>query len=140
MSRQTWVSSETRGGQSGLWGSFGVAFDLTRRAMVDDQFAAGELHLLRLMPRAWLSNRRETVFDNVPTEFGVVNLRLRQTPDRGSLQVAFHPRFREIPRKIVLHVPPVDAVDRIVVNDKAVEWDRKVRSSELPPDAWRDSQ
>lgn len=138
MSRQTFVSSETRGGQSGLWASFTLAMDLLRRAMVDDQLVEGELHLLRLAPRAWLCER-ETVFNNLPTEFGPVDLSARLVDGGAELDVRFNPRFRTPPRGIVLHIPPVQGLARIVVNGRPVEWDTAAPIIELRPAAWSPS-
>ncbi|MFH1023906.1 MAG: hypothetical protein V1809_11035 [Planctomycetota bacterium] len=116
VSRKTYVSCETRGGITGIVVATMLPVYLARLAVVDDQLAEGELHLLRLAPLAWLRKDRETVFDRLPTEYGPVSLRFRLSRDGRTLRVKFAPRWRARPARVVLHVPPVDGLKKVIVN------------------------
>jgi hypothetical protein len=63
VSRQTLIGCEHRGGISGTLFSLPLPLELARRSVVDDEIEPGTLHLLRLVPLAWLSTDRETVFE-----------------------------------------------------------------------------
>ncbi|MFN2224159.1 MAG: hypothetical protein ACK2UH_16505, partial [Candidatus Promineifilaceae bacterium] len=54
VSRQTYTSCEHRGGVSGITVTAAFAVYLARLAVVDDELADNELHLLRLTPLAWV--------------------------------------------------------------------------------------
>lgn len=116
-SRQTCTMVETRGGISGLT-SANPAFHLMRLAVVDDQIKPGELHLLRMFPLAWLPPGKTTRFDNMPTEFGPVSLTLKLSRDGKTLDLRYRPRFRfrGPPRKVTLHLPPVEGLRAVKVN------------------------
>ena len=116
MSRQTYISSETRGGISGTVFTAPLAIWLARLAVVDDQLEPEELHLLRMMPRAWLRSDRATRFENMPTQFGPVSLRFQLIDNARTLEVAFVPRFRHGPRRVLLHVPPLKTLRQVIVN------------------------
>jgi len=124
LSQQTFSVCESRGGQcASIFWTPTVYF--ARLSVIDDQIRDNELHLLRLVPLAWLTTDREAIFDNMPTEFGPVSLRVKLGARGDELQVAFTDRFRERPGKVVLHVPPVEGLKRIVVNGKPARWDGK---------------
>ncbi len=131
MSRQTFVSCESRGGVTGNVFVGPIATYLTRLAVIDDHLKPDkELHLLRLCPLAWLRTDRETVFENMPTTFGPVTLKfqlLSGSANSGSsdkrktgkwLRVSFTPKFRYNPGKVILHVPPVDGLSGVIVNGR----------------------
>jgi hypothetical protein len=40
-----------------------LAFYYARLAVIDDEIAEGELHLLRLCPQAWITSEQETAFE-----------------------------------------------------------------------------
>jgi hypothetical protein len=101
-----------------------LAIYLARLAMIDDQIKEGELHLLRLAPLAWVRAERETRFENVPTEFGPVTLKVRLSRDGRTLKAGFVGRFRQSPRRVLLHVPPVAGLRRVEVNGKAMSAGR----------------
>lgn len=117
LSRQTYISCETRGGIAGTIFSAPLAIYLARLAVVDDQLQPDELHLLRLTPLAWMQ-KKETVFENLPTEFGPVTLRFKLSADETKLSVAFKPRFRSAPKRILLHTPPIPGLKEITLNGK----------------------
>ena len=116
MSRQTSISSETRGGISGTVFTAPLAIWLMRLAVVDDQIEPNELHLLRMVPLAWLRADRKTRFERIPTQFGPISLRFRLTDSARGLEVSFFPRFRHAPRRVVLHIPPLSTLQYVIVN------------------------
>jgi len=124
MSQQTYTVSESRGGQHAniFWAPTAL---FARLAVIDDQIAENELHLLRLVPLSWLRTDREARFEKMPTEFGPVTLRVKLGADGDELQVAFKPQFRVKPAKVILHAPPVQGLKRIVVNGKRARWNKK---------------
>lgn len=130
VSRQTYTMCETRGGVTGVTGAYLPAF-MARLAVVDDQAMHDELHLLRMMPLAWLREDRESVFDNMPTEFGPVSLHVRLGKGGKQLLVDFDHRFHTPPYRIVLHIPPLDTLEDVVVNGRSVQWDRTVRKLDV---------
>jgi hypothetical protein len=122
ISRQTFISCETRGGITGNVFSAPLAIYMARLAVVDDQFEAGKLHLLRLMPLAWLKPGAEARFERLPTEFGPVTLRTKVSVDGRTLEVVFKPAFPpgEATAHIVIHRPPIPGLKRLTVNGKAI--------------------
>lgn len=121
ISRKTFTYAETRGGVTGITPAL-LPVWLMRLAVIDDQLVDGELHLLRLLPLAWLSHERETVFDDMPTEYGPVSLRVRLSEDGTTLMVMFTPRFRQAPSKVMLHLPPVPGLRAVTVNGNDVPF------------------
>jgi hypothetical protein len=113
VSRQTSIGCEHRGGISGTLFSLPLPLELARLSVIDDQVEPGSLHLLRLVPLAWLTAERETVFDNIPTEFGPVSVRFRLADKDRRLDVIFQPRFRLKPTHVRLHVPPLDGLREV---------------------------
>jgi len=131
VSRETFVSCETRGGITGNVFSAPLAVYLSRLAVVDDQIELDALHLLRIMPLAWLRAERETRFENMPTEFGPITVKTRLSPDGKTLEVACQASFRRPPSKIRLHVPPVPGLKTVRVNGEVVAWNGRAESIEL---------
>lgn len=129
LSRQTYVSCESRGGVTGNVFSAPLAIYLARLAMADDQLNPGELHLLRLMPSAWLKPGSSAVFGDLPTEFGPVTLKTRMAPDGKTLAVEFRQAFRkgQAPRRIVLHRPPVARLQTLKLNGKNLKGAHEMR-------------
>jgi hypothetical protein len=119
MSRQTWTMCETRGGITGLTPACPQIW-LARLAVIDDQLGRDELHLLRLLPTAWCRPGQTAVFDNMPTEFGPVSLRVALSRDGATLDVAFRPVFRSAPAKILLYRPVLEGLKHLRVNGKIV--------------------
>lgn len=119
LSRQTFTTCETRGGITALTPCL-PAFYLLRLSVIDDQIVPGELHLLRLMPLAWLSQGRETRFENVPTEFGPVSLGVKLQTGGTQLAVRYSARWRHAPSKVLLHVPPGN-IRMLTVNGNQVQ-------------------
>jgi hypothetical protein len=120
ISNQTFVNCEHR---HAMYGNCFVAPLMTwcvRQSVIDDQLAANELHLLRLVPLAWVTSREQTVFENMPTEYGPVDLKFRLSGDGKQLDVTFTSRWRQRPAKVVLHAPPLPGVTKILVNGQPV--------------------
>ncbi|MGB9625705.1 MAG: hypothetical protein ACPMAQ_12685, partial [Phycisphaerae bacterium] len=118
LSRHTFIGCEHRGGISGTLFSAPLPIECARLSVIDDQIEPGRLHLLRLVPRAWLRSDRATTFERIPTEFGPVTLRFRIEAAGRRLRVAFEPRFRHKPDATLLHTPPGDALREVCVNGK----------------------
>ncbi len=108
---------ESRGGQHAniFWTPVVL---MARLAVLDDEIAPGEIHLLRLCPLAWLSAERETALENLPTKYGPATLRFRKSADGRQVEVLFSGQWRVKPSKVVLHVPPLTGLKRVVVNGK----------------------
>jgi len=117
-SHNTYISCEHRHAVQGGVMSFALAFYLAKLAVIDDQISYGDLHLMRLCPHAWISSEEETRFENVPTEFGPVNLKFRRSADGKTLNVSFSAHWRDKPRKIIFHAPQMPGLETIVVNGK----------------------
>jgi hypothetical protein len=129
ISNQTFVNCEHR---NAMYGNVFAAPLMTwsiRQSVIDDQLADGELHLLRLAPLAWVSSEQETVFENMPTEYGPVDLRWRLSQDGHTLDITFKGRWRQKPGKVVVHAPPVPGLKTLVINGQATPAKEKV---ELP--------
>ncbi len=126
-SRQTYTLCESRGGVTGLTPCLPNVW-LARLAAIDDQIREDELHLLRLVPLAWLRTDKVARFEHVPTEFGVVSLAVGLSADGRELQVSFTPKFEFVPKRLVLHVPPVEGLTAIRFNGKPLAWDGKTET------------
>jgi len=120
ISRQTFVSCETRDGITATVFANPLAIYLARLAVIDDELERGKLHLLRLVPRAWLSDSQQTVFQNMPTEFGPVTLKWMLRDAGRTLDLTCTARFRRRPDAIVLHVPPLPDLKKVVINNESV--------------------
>ncbi|MDR1718839.1 MAG: hypothetical protein LBR67_01785 [Dysgonamonadaceae bacterium] len=116
--QNTYIGCEHRHGIQSTPMTVAMAFNLARLSVIDEQIVNGELHLLRLCPLAWLSSEEETVFEKMPTEYGPVNLRFKKSTDGKTLTVAFSGEWRERPQKIVLHLPPLQSLETIIINGK----------------------
>lgn len=116
ISPRTFIGCEHRGGISGTLFSVPLPIEAARLSVIDDQVEPGRLHLLRLVPDAWLSDARSTVLERVPTEFGPVTLRFRLEDDACRLGVDFRPQFRHPPQAISLHIPGRDKLRSVSVN------------------------
>jgi hypothetical protein len=122
MSRKTRISCETRGGITGNVFAAPLAVFLARLAVIDDQLTPDELHLLRLMPRAWLERGKKARFQRIPTEYGPVSVETQLAHDGQTLEVTYEPAFRIAPRKVWLHLPPVPGLKAARVNGKEVRF------------------
>jgi hypothetical protein len=118
-SRKTYIACESRGGITGLVSHIDIYS--ARLSVVDDVIEPGELHLLRLVPKAWIRPGCPTRFDNVPTVYGPVTVRFE--PDDGirALKVEVDTRFHHPPARIVIHVPPVPGLSQAVINGHEYE-------------------
>jgi hypothetical protein len=119
LSPNTYISCEHRDGIQGNLFATPLAFYLTRLAVIDDQIKDNELHLMRICPLAWITSSEETVFDNMPTEFGPISLEFRKSKDGKTLEVKFKSDWRYKPDKVVLHIPPVPGLKTIQLNGRS---------------------
>jgi hypothetical protein len=124
VSRQTFISCETRGGITGNVFSAPLAIFLARLAVVDDQLAPDELHLLRIVPLAWIAPDADCRFDALPTVHGPVTLRTHRSADGRRLDVTWKPAFRRAPPTVVLHLPPAPGLRSVTVNGTPVRFRR----------------
>ncbi len=124
LSRGTRVSCETRGGITGLACTASLPLYLARLAVVDDQVEPGRLHLLRLMPRAWLKPGGKCRFRNLPTEYGPVTLETRVSRNGHALDVTWEPAFRAASPIVRLHTPP--CIRTIRVNGQRTKAGRQI--------------
>ena len=120
LSPQTYISCETRDGIYGNVFAAPLLADLVRLAVIDDEVEEGSLHLLRLTPLPWCRPDFETRFDHMPTLFGPVSLRFGLSGDSRTLNVSFEPRWRDKPQAVFLTVPPLDSLERVVLNGRSM--------------------
>jgi hypothetical protein len=121
LSRQTFSGCEMRNGVFTALFAYALPIYLARLAVIDDVVNPEALHLLRLVPLAWVSRTQETSFENMPTEFGPVTVRFKLVEQGRTLNVKFEPAFRQEPEKVVLHVPPVWGISGVIVNGHRME-------------------
>jgi len=126
LSRKTWISCETRGGITGNVFSAPLAIYLARLSVIDDQIKKGELHLLRLVPLAWLKAGDSMEFVEMPTEFGPVTLRTKMSRDGRELSIQFKDQFRAKPDKIIVHIPPVPGLRKVILNGKPLNIRKEI--------------
>ncbi len=128
LSQNTYISCEHRHGIQGSLFATPLATYLARLAVIDDQIARekNELHLLRLCPLAWVSSKKATVFQNMPTEYGIVNLRFEKSADGNTLKVQFDGNWYGTPPQIILHPVPDKEIDEIVLNGKRYSQGMKI--------------
>ena len=116
ISKQTYSACEHRHGIQSLQCSTYLAFYCARLAVIDDEIAEGELHLLRLCPQSWITSEQETAFENMRTLYGTVSLRFRLTADKRTLEVRFLTNWHAQAPKVILHTPPGRRNLRVMVN------------------------
>jgi len=100
------------------------AIYLIRLSVVDDLIEENALHLLRLVPKAWITEDTQTRFENIPTIYGPVSVRFGLENQGRRLKVEYAPAFRHEPRSVFLHVPPMPGVKQVIVNNNP--FDAKV--------------
>ncbi|UCD30018.1 MAG: hypothetical protein JSV03_05960 [Planctomycetota bacterium] len=127
LSRQTYIGCEHRGGISGTPCSAPLPIHLARLAVIDDQLNHEQLHLLRMVPLAWVTADKPTVFERIATEFGPVSVRFQLQDEGKSLKVTFEPKFRHQPQQVLFHVPPLTSLREVVVNGQVF----KVKSNDV---------
>jgi len=127
ISNQTYINGEHR---NAMYGTLFVAPLMTwcmRQAIIDDELVEDELHLLRLVPLAWLSQEEETIFENMPTIYGPVDLRFKLSKSNTpTLEVSLKGRWRTKAPRMILHTPPLDGLGGIRINDKDVLMDKTI--------------
>lgn len=126
LSQNTYISCEHRHGIQGNLFVAPMAAYLARLAVIDDRIAPGEFHLMRLCPQAWVSSAEESVFGNMPTEYGPVDLKFRLSEDGRTLRVDFASRWRGKAPEVVLHPVPLPGLEQITVNGKKYNADKEI--------------
>lgn len=118
LSRHTSIGCEHRGGIGGTLFSSCLPLELARLAVIDDELNPVELHLLRLVPQAWLTPDRPTRFEDMRTCFGSISLRFQLRQHGRRLAVSLQTRFHDAPKRILLHVPPLPELREVTVNGR----------------------
>jgi hypothetical protein len=118
VSQQTFSGCEHRHGIWSLPAPGALMFYAMKLSVIDDALNPEELHLLRLVPKAWVVSDHLTRFENIATEFGPVDLKFQLSDDGSTLNVEFHGDWRYKPQRIVLHAPPTPGLKTVVVNGK----------------------
>lgn len=118
LSQQTFSGCEHRHGIWSLPAPGALMFYAMKLSVIDDELHGDELHLLRLVPMAWVTSDHLTRFENIATEFGPVDLKFKLSKDAKSLDVTIAGDWRDKPGRVVLHTPPVPGLSTIVVNGK----------------------
>jgi hypothetical protein len=126
ISRQTQISCESRNGITGTVFAAPLAIYLARLAVIDDQLQPDELHLLRLVPQAWLRSDRETLFEKIPTHFGPVTLRWQLSKDAKTLNMRYESHYRMHPRRVLLHTRPLETLKHFTLNGKPLKPKNKI--------------
>jgi hypothetical protein len=116
LSPQTFSGCEHRHGIYSLPAPGALMFYAMRLSVLDDEIHANELHLLRLVPTAWVKSDHKTRFENMPTIFGPASLQFQLSPDEQTLNVSFSANWRNRPNKVVLHIPPIEGLKTVQVN------------------------
>lgn len=123
LSRRTRISCETRGGVTGTVFSAALAAYLARLAVIDDELEDDVLHLLRLMPLAWITPGASCRFEAIPTIYGPVTLTTRRTRDGRRLDIRFRGAFRrgQAPARVMLHIPEAAGLKTVALNGTPVK-------------------
>jgi len=119
ISNQTFSGCEHRHGIYGLPAPGALMFYAMRLSVIDDELEGDKLHLLRLAPRAWVKRDYQTRFEKMPTRYGPVTLKMQLDPTGKALNVEWQPQFRNSPVSVLLHVPPVEGIESVVINSVA---------------------
>jgi len=120
LSKETYTGCETRGGVTGIPCAAATAAFVARLAVVDDELKPDELHLLRLVPEAWLAPGKASRFVRMPTTFGPVTLRTRRSRDGKTLTIDVKPRYHHAPNKTIVHVPRLEGVETVTVHGEEI--------------------
>jgi hypothetical protein len=118
-SRKTFTTCETRGGITGLAAHIDIYS--VKLCVIDDFVEAGTLHLLRMTPKAWLKTDYLTRFEQVPTLFGPVTVRFQLGNGGSTLNVEYNADFHHAPKRVVLHVPPLPAIEQVYLNGRNIK-------------------
>jgi hypothetical protein len=118
LSQQTFSGCEHRHGIWSLPAPGALMFYAMKLSVIDDALNPDELHLLRLVPKAWVKRDYRTRFENIATEFGPVDLSFKLSEDGQALDVTFSGDWHHKPGRVVLHAPPIDGLSKMIVNGK----------------------
>ena len=102
-----------------------LAAYLAKLAVIDEAIEPGALHLLRLCPLAWVSDKEFTIFANMPTEYGPVDLEFGLADEGRTLEVRFDGKWRQKPESVILHLPPADGLRKVRINGRCHRYDGK---------------
>ncbi len=125
LSQQTFSGCEHRHGIFAVPAPSALWFYTAKLSVIDDALKADELHLLRLTPLAWIKTDYTTRFENMPTEYGPVDLKFGLSSDGRKLNVTFKGHWRTRPNRVVLHIPPVAGLKSVVINGSSHRVNRR---------------
>ena len=89
-----------------------------------------ELHLLMAIPDGWLDDGNEIAVDRAPTHFGPMSFRLRGTAQ--GVQLTITPPQRQVPTRIVLHLPKSRPLENACEGVEVVMRDNQSRRLDFP--------
>ncbi len=118
ISQKTFISCEHRHRVQGNMFSYPLAFYIARLSVIDDQIEPGALHLLRICPKAWITKDDPSVFKDMPTEYGPIDLKFSLSEDGKTMEVQYAHKWHHAPSDVVLHIPPVEGLKYVSVNGK----------------------
>jgi hypothetical protein len=127
-SRQTYSVCEMRGGIAAAVHWLPSVY-LARLAVIDDQIKEDELHLLRLTPAAWIREDRPARFLKIPTCYGPIDLTVQLVDKGRTLDIKFSGNYHHQPRRVIMHVPPLQGLSTTKVNGKSF---RSNKEFEIP--------
>lgn len=113
--RQNFVSCETRDAVFGNCFTHGLALMLMRQAVIMEE--TDTLHLLPMAPLAFFAGSG-LEWQHVPTWFGHLSIAARD--EEGVLHVRFDPPTRHSPARILLHLPPLEGMQKVIVNGRTL--------------------
>lgn len=143
LSQDTYISSEHRNAIYGNLFSHPIITWSLLHAVIDDSLVPNQLQLLRLCPLEWLSGKKQTRFEKVPTKFGPVTLRFKLEGGRGrdrdddrhvdddrsghdTLKVEFSGDWHHKPGRVIVETPPLPGLKWIVVNGNRYRAGRRI--------------
>jgi hypothetical protein len=119
LSQQTFSGCEHRHGIWSLPAPGALMFYAMKLSVIDDELHDDELHLLRLVPKAWITKDHRTRFEKIATAYGPVDLKFQLSEDGKALDVSFAGDWRHKPGRVVLHAPPLEGLEKMVVNGES---------------------
>ncbi|WP_433359134.1 hypothetical protein [Streptosporangium sp. CA-115845] len=127
LSQDTYISSEHRHAIYGNLFSHPIITWCLLHSVIDDSLVPNQLQLLRLCPLEWLSGKKQTRFEKVPTKFGPVTLRFKlEGRGHDTLKVEFHGDWHHKPGRVVVETPPRPGLKWIVVNGNRYRAGRRI--------------
>jgi len=90
---------------------------LLRNMLIREQ--GDDLHLFSAISPQWVKAGDEIIIQNAPTYYGKINIYAKA--EKGRLKITITPRFRQLPDKIIIHLPFFAEVKKVLVNGRKAE-------------------